>query len=191
MGGFEVPLLGGMDPPMKHHSVEMYVLTPRVKRAGDSIWWVVLVGRYPSKRRLTQTGRGLTRTRNCGVVLWNYGASRSLIHFKTNKFRGSPTTFVNRNFYNSKVVGEESAICWKIRVSSGTWESDSQVKILKCGQSAGNYSIQWREKWKMKNKKSKNKSVLRLPDMISMGDAELRMRHQFVLHGKSWDTKIK
>ncbi len=62
-------LSGYVDPTVKYHSLRIYILTPVAKTLGDSIWRVVLVGRYPSKRRLTQTGRGLTRTGNCGVVL--------------------------------------------------------------------------------------------------------------------------
>jgi len=47
VGGFEVPLSGGMDPSVKYHSSHICLLTPSEKQAGDSIWWVVLVGRYP------------------------------------------------------------------------------------------------------------------------------------------------
>ncbi len=50
MGGFEVPFSGGMDPKVKYHSLKIYILTSRAKISGDSIWWVVLVGRYPSKK---------------------------------------------------------------------------------------------------------------------------------------------
>jgi hypothetical protein len=50
MGGFEVFLSGSMDPQVKYHSFLMYILTWTEKTAGNSIWWVVLVGRYPPKK---------------------------------------------------------------------------------------------------------------------------------------------
>lgn len=36
-----------MDPTVKYHSVSGHTLTCTEKTYGDSIWWVVLVGRYP------------------------------------------------------------------------------------------------------------------------------------------------
>ena len=48
MGDFEVSVSAGTESSVKYHSVSVYVLTCRVKRGGDSVWWVVLVGRYPS-----------------------------------------------------------------------------------------------------------------------------------------------
>ena len=36
-----------MDPQVKYHSLEGYTLTFAEKMRGNSIWWVVLVGRYP------------------------------------------------------------------------------------------------------------------------------------------------
>ena len=50
MGGFEVFLSGKMDPSVKYHSIEIYILTGAEKTHGDRIWWVVLVGRYPPKQ---------------------------------------------------------------------------------------------------------------------------------------------
>jgi hypothetical protein len=47
MGGFEVYLSGYVDPTVKYHSLKIYNLTPVAKMRGDSIWRVVLVGRYP------------------------------------------------------------------------------------------------------------------------------------------------
>ena len=44
-------LSGVVEPPVKYHSLSMYFLTPTAKTAGDSIWWVVLVGRYPETVR--------------------------------------------------------------------------------------------------------------------------------------------
>ena len=49
MGGFEDTILVVSDPSVKYHSFEGYVLTFVAKTQGDSIWWVVLVGRYPPK----------------------------------------------------------------------------------------------------------------------------------------------
>jgi hypothetical protein len=43
-------LSGGMDPQVKYHSVKIYILTCAEKTHGDSIWRVVLVGRYPPKK---------------------------------------------------------------------------------------------------------------------------------------------
>ena len=50
MGEVEVFLSGGMDSSVKYHSIVMYVLTSTAKTARDSIWWAVLVGRYPPKK---------------------------------------------------------------------------------------------------------------------------------------------
>jgi len=50
-----------MDPTVKYRSIFVYVLTSTEKTVRDRIWWVVLVGRYPSERRLTQTERRLTQ----------------------------------------------------------------------------------------------------------------------------------
>ena len=49
MGGFEGVILVIPDPSVKYHSFEGYVLTFVEKMQGNSIWWVVLVGRYPPK----------------------------------------------------------------------------------------------------------------------------------------------
>ena len=43
-------LSGVVDPSMKYHSFELYVLTSAAKTSRDSIWWAVLVGRYPPKK---------------------------------------------------------------------------------------------------------------------------------------------
>jgi hypothetical protein len=50
MGDFEVFLLGDMESSVKYHSEKMYFLTSTEKTARNSIWWVVLVGRYPPKK---------------------------------------------------------------------------------------------------------------------------------------------
>ena len=50
MGGFEVFLSGKMDPSVKYHSVKIYILTCTEKTGEDTVWWVVLVGRYPPKK---------------------------------------------------------------------------------------------------------------------------------------------
>jgi len=50
MGGFEMFLSGDIDPTVKYHSLKIYILTCAEKTHGDSIWWVVLVGRYPPKK---------------------------------------------------------------------------------------------------------------------------------------------
>ena len=50
MGDVEVLLSGGMESPVKYHPYWLYVLTCRVKRDGDIVWQVVLVGRYPPKK---------------------------------------------------------------------------------------------------------------------------------------------
>ena len=47
-----------MDPTVKYRSIFVYVLTSTEKTVRDRIWWVVLVGRYPSGRGLTQNSRG-------------------------------------------------------------------------------------------------------------------------------------
>ncbi len=39
-----------VDPTVKYHSLKMYILTGLEKPIGDSIWWVVLLGRYPPKK---------------------------------------------------------------------------------------------------------------------------------------------
>ena len=56
MGDFEAMLSGVVESPVKYHSVRMYALTSYAKRERDSVWWVVLVGRYP------QLGASQTRT---------------------------------------------------------------------------------------------------------------------------------
>jgi hypothetical protein len=50
MGGFENMILVIFDPSVKYHSLEGYTLTFVEKMQGNSIWWVVLVGRYPPKK---------------------------------------------------------------------------------------------------------------------------------------------
>ena len=40
-------LSGYADPTVKYHSLKIYILTATAKTSRDSIWWVVLVGRYP------------------------------------------------------------------------------------------------------------------------------------------------
>jgi len=50
MGGFEVSFLEEMDPSVKYHSVKIYILTCTAKTYENTIWWVVLVGRYPPKK---------------------------------------------------------------------------------------------------------------------------------------------
>ena len=62
MGGFESTISVVLDPSVKYHSFEVYILTFVEKMQGDSIWWVVLVGRYPSVSQRKLVGR-------------NYGAS--------------------------------------------------------------------------------------------------------------------
>jgi hypothetical protein len=47
MGDFEVPVSAGMESSVKYHSFVAYILTSTAKTLRDSIWWVVLVGRYP------------------------------------------------------------------------------------------------------------------------------------------------
>ncbi|TSC62661.1 MAG: hypothetical protein Greene041614_323 [Parcubacteria group bacterium Greene0416_14] len=47
MGDFEVLISVEMESSVKYHSVTMYLLTRWAKTTGNSIWWVVLVGRYP------------------------------------------------------------------------------------------------------------------------------------------------
>ena len=50
MGEVEGFLSGDLDSSVKYHSVFMYVLTLAEKTLRDSIWWAVLVGRYPPKK---------------------------------------------------------------------------------------------------------------------------------------------
>jgi len=50
MGGFEVFFSEKMDPTVKYHSVKIYILTCTEKTDENTIWWVVLVGRYPPKK---------------------------------------------------------------------------------------------------------------------------------------------
>ena len=50
MGEIEVIVSAVMDSTVKYHSYDVYVLTSMVKTWRDSIWWVVLVGRYPPKK---------------------------------------------------------------------------------------------------------------------------------------------
>ena len=49
MGDFEAFLLGKVESSVKYHSVEICNLTLQEKPVRNSIWWVVLVGRYPPK----------------------------------------------------------------------------------------------------------------------------------------------
>ena len=49
-GGFEISLSGEVDPTVKYRSLKIYILTWAEKTPGDSIWWAVLVGRYPPKK---------------------------------------------------------------------------------------------------------------------------------------------
>ena len=50
MGEVEGMISVVLDSTVKYHSYEVYVLTSVVKMPRDSIWWVVLVGRYPPKK---------------------------------------------------------------------------------------------------------------------------------------------
>gem|GEM_PF-2327037 len=50
MGDFEVVLLGIMESSVKYHPLFMRLLTSMEKPYRDSIWQVVLVGRYPPKK---------------------------------------------------------------------------------------------------------------------------------------------
>ena len=50
MGDFEAVLLGIVESSVKYHFVRIYILTFTAKTRRDSIWWVVLVGRYPPKQ---------------------------------------------------------------------------------------------------------------------------------------------
>ena len=43
-------LSGNVDPTVKYRSLKIYILTCAEKTHGDSIWWAVLVGRYPPKK---------------------------------------------------------------------------------------------------------------------------------------------
>jgi len=52
-----------MDPTMKHRSLEICMLTSHAKRARDSTWGAVLVGRYPG-RVLGQLAEGLNIKRD-------------------------------------------------------------------------------------------------------------------------------
>jgi len=47
MGDFEAVLLGIVESSVKYHSLVMRLLTNKEKLCRDSIWQVVLVGRYP------------------------------------------------------------------------------------------------------------------------------------------------
>ena len=49
MAGFEARVSVLVDPTVKYHSVKRYILTCPEKTDEDSIWWVVLLGRYPPK----------------------------------------------------------------------------------------------------------------------------------------------
>ena len=49
MGDFEVVISVAAESSVKYHSTVGYVLTCAAKTRGDSVWWVVLVGRYPPK----------------------------------------------------------------------------------------------------------------------------------------------
>ena len=66
-------LSGGVDPSVKYHSLKIYILTCEEKTRGDSIWWVVLVGRYPWASYYIYI-----------IVSPSRGASRG-VHLKTNK----------------------------------------------------------------------------------------------------------
>ena len=48
--GLMVTVLAVIYSTMKYHSVRLYVLTGVAKPRRDSIWWAVLVGRYPPKK---------------------------------------------------------------------------------------------------------------------------------------------
>ncbi len=50
MGGFDAILLGVVEPLVKYHPLFMRLLTSEEKPHRDSIWQVVLVGRYPPKK---------------------------------------------------------------------------------------------------------------------------------------------
>ena len=52
-----------MDPTVKYHSVSGHTLTCSEKTNEDSIWWVVLVGRYPwaRERKLVCPSHGASR----------------------------------------------------------------------------------------------------------------------------------
>jgi len=41
---------GNMEPTVKYYPLRGYNLTSREKPYWDSIWWAVLVGRYPPKK---------------------------------------------------------------------------------------------------------------------------------------------
>lgn len=45
-----VTVLAVIYSTVKYHSVRLYVLTGVAKPRRDSIWWAVLVGRYPPKK---------------------------------------------------------------------------------------------------------------------------------------------
>ena len=75
MGDFEVFLSGGMESSVKYHSFDMYILISTDKTARDSIWWVVLVGRYPWANQLCWLAQTMA-------------PPRSLIHFENKEIRG-------------------------------------------------------------------------------------------------------
>jgi hypothetical protein len=50
MGEVEAEILVSVDSSVKYHSIKVYILTSTEKTVRNSIWWVVLVGRYPPKK---------------------------------------------------------------------------------------------------------------------------------------------
>ncbi len=50
MGGFDAILLGVVEPSVKYHPLILRLLTSEEKPHRDSMWQVVLVGRYPPKK---------------------------------------------------------------------------------------------------------------------------------------------
>jgi hypothetical protein len=48
MGEVDVLISVRTDSSVKYHSVKTYILICAAKTHSDSIWWAVLVGRYPS-----------------------------------------------------------------------------------------------------------------------------------------------
>ncbi len=50
MGEVDVLISVRADSSVKYHSVKTYILICAEKTHSDSIWWAVLVGRYPPKK---------------------------------------------------------------------------------------------------------------------------------------------
>ncbi len=65
MGEVEILISVRVDSSVKYHSLKIYILTSTEKTSRDSIWWAVLVGRYPRGFKLIFESS-------------NYGASRDL-----------------------------------------------------------------------------------------------------------------